>query len=213
MNQRKMVWIGATISMIGSILVFMGNGCSGAFVPKDLSDNSTNTSNSASSEDDDFIPGAKTASVVYANQVLEHLTGCAGVTTPSTGTLSVYENKKGAISVTGAANTVTSPMMMAITSIAGEVCNDLINQESGATKRIFKNFDMTASRLPADADMKDAVTRLALSCWQRQDDNTERQVLLDSIYNSVGATEAMASRKSALMACTSVLSSLDALKN
>lgn len=215
MNKRKLIWIGSTISLVGGILVFMGNGCSGEFVPKNLSDTTArapSSSNEATS-DDDYIPGAKTVSLAYANQILEHLTSCSGVQTPSDSTLLVYENKRGAISVYGSANTVTSPMMMAVTSVAGEVCNDLINQEIAA-QRIFKNINLNANSMPNQADLKDAISRLAISCWQRQDTDAERATLLQAVDTiAVDANQTRATYRSALMVCTSMLSSLDALTN
>jgi len=212
MKNRKLIWIAATISLIGSILVFMGNGCSGQFTPKNFKNASETGLNSANDADmDDIIPGAKTASLAYANQIIDHLASCAGVQTPSDATMLVYENKKGAISVYGAANTVTSPMMMSVASVAGEICNDLIQQEI-SRPRIFKNFDLTSNALPNQNDVKDAITRLALSCWQRQDTDAERNMLIDAV-NSLSTEPSLATKKSALLVCTSMLSSLDALTN
>ena len=108
---------------------------------------------------------------------------------------------------------MTGPAMMAITSIAGEICNDLINQEISVGQRLFTGFDMAASALPNNSQLSDAITRLSLSCWQRNESSGERQALLGLVNSSVGATEVNGSRKAALMICTSMLSSLSALLN
>jgi hypothetical protein len=44
-------------------------------------------------------------------------------------------------------------------------------------------------------------------------DSQERQIVMDLVYQNVTANEAQASKKSALLMCTSMLSSLDSLLN
>ena len=176
-KHRYFKWA-AVISIAGLCAVLVGNGCQefGAWSGKSVADGVSSSSalggdvggvNTPPDIGMDVIPGAKTASMVYSNEVLTHLASCAGVATPSDATVAMYEAKKGAISVYGQANTITSPMMMAITSIAGEVCNDLINQEVKLGGRIFKNMNMSANTLPNNADLVDSVSRIALSCWGR----------------------------------------------
>ncbi len=208
------------------ILVTQGQGCSGQVATKNanISSQSTgggNSSNgssglgveSAPSEDIPVLPNSKTVSVVYSKQILEQMSTCLAVK-PTDRTIATYENKKGAISVYGTANSITSPMMMAVLSVSGEICQDLILQEAPlTTKRIFKDFDLNANLLPTDAVIKNAISRLALSCWQRKETATDSQILSDMVAQSVVATEAQAGRRAALMICTSMLSSLDALTN
>lgn len=217
MNKRKMMAVISVILAVGSILVFMGNGCSGQFQvdPSSIGPSGSNHSQGAQSAatDEDLVPGTKTVSVVYAKQALDQLSACAGVISPSDATQSMYENKKGAISVYGTAETITSPMMMAVISIAGELCNDLINQEKDlANKRIFKGWDLKSNSLPSTGLINESITRLALSCWQKQESSSERQQVSDAVF-SVSQGEANASSKAALMLCTSMLSSLNSLLN
>ncbi len=204
--------------IIGGVILSVGNGCSKSFSTSGGSTSSSNDSETGSTStgsgsDIPVIPGARTVSIVYSKQVVDQLSSCSGLATPSDATLAMYEAKKGAISTYGAANTVTSPMMMAVTSIAGEICNDLINQEIKSGPRLFMGFDMAASALPNNSQLSDSITRMALSCWQRNESSSERQLILDMVNSSVGVTEMNAGRKSALMICTSMLSSLDALLN
>lgn len=220
MNKRSILRIGSVTISLTWVLATVGNGCSQEM--KAL--NSTGSQNSANSNNgldlggaldtpETVTSGTKTVSLVYANEVLNHLASCAGVAKPSDQTLQTYDQKKGAISVYGAASTVTPPMMMAVASIAGEVCNDLINQEIATGQRIFVGINMAANALPSTAAMSDTISRLALSCWQRYDETAERQMILDMVNSSVGNTETMAARKASLMICTSMLSSLDSILN
>ncbi|MGE0633810.1 MAG: hypothetical protein AB7O96_15455 [Pseudobdellovibrionaceae bacterium] len=214
-NTRK-VSIILPLSLFVGVFVVFGNGCSPG---------KKGSSSSASSAPEELTctvkpapvvtidPNAPTASVVYANQALDHYMSCSGLIKASDKTLLTYENKKGAISTYGAYDSVTPPMLMAITSIVGEVCDDLIEQEKASGERLFVGFDLGSNALPVDSAIRDSITRLALSCWQRQDSSEERQILLDMVYDNVQANEEKASRKTALMICTSMLSSLDALTN
>lgn len=224
MANKKMIGIWGTIVILGSILVTLGNGCNGrmggfealgtSLVGGSSGGSSSGTSGTLSGDlSSDIIPGAKTVSLVYSNQVLEQLSTCSGVQSVSDATVRMFEAKKGAISTYGTADTVNSAMMMAVISIAGEVCNDLINQEISAGGRIFSDVNLAANALPTDAALKGAVSRLALSCWNRRETSQEQQVILDMVYKTIGSADAGAARKSALMVCTSMLSSLDSLLN
>ena len=152
-------------SMVFIVVVF-GNGCSnGGFQSSDVSmgDFSSNALQCRSSTDITVIPGAKTVSFVGSGQLLSHLSNCIGLSVPSDATMTVYNEKKGSISTYGAANTITPPMMMAITSIAGEICSDLVDQEIASGGRIFSGINLSASVLPNNAQLQNAISNIALS--------------------------------------------------
>lgn len=218
MTKNKRIVMFAVIAVVGGATLSIGNGCSQQYALRGLASDSTADSTqspatSTGSSDIEVIPGARTVSLVYSKQVLDQLSSCTGVALPSDKTNAMYEQKQGAISVYGYVNTVTSPMMMAVTSIAGEVCNDLINQESMSGRRLFVGYDFNASALPNNSQIADSVSRLALSCWQRNETDLEREILLDLVNSSVAANEPMGGRKAALLTCTAMLSSLDSLLN
>lgn len=217
MTKNKRMAIFAVILVVGGATLSIGNGCSQQYSNRgstDVGSTDNNTSGTGGNNSDvEVIPGARTVSLVYSKQVLDQLSSCTGLAMPSDKTTATYQQKQGAISMYGYVNTVTSPMMMAVTSIAGEICNDLINQEVANGPRLFVGYNFTAASLPTPAQLGDSVSRIALSCWQRNETAEERQVLLDMINSSVGVSEATAGRKSALMICTAMLSSLDSLLN
>jgi hypothetical protein len=206
---RKLAFSILIVSSLTGGLVTLGNGCSGNFKSiesMNVIDAASSDALSGSQPAFPIIPGAKTVSSVYSRQVLDQIVNCAGVKRVSDKTLSMYEQKKGAVSTLGSPETTTSPMMMAVTSIAGEICNDLINQEM-TEPRIFVGINLADSRLPANADAQDAIRRLALSCWQRQETSKELQTVMDL------ANAGSNSRTSMLLACTAMLSSLDSILN
>lgn len=221
MRSYKHMSLLVLIVIIGGLVLSIGNGCSqslnsassGVSANNGATDNSGSAQSDSASTDIPIINGAKTVSIAYSKQIVDQLSSCVGVAQPSDATLAMYEQKKGAVSTYGYANTVTSPMMMAVTSIAGEVCNDLINQEVKTGARIFSGFDMSSNNLPNVSLISDSISRMALSCWQRRETSVERELVLNMVQSSVVATENLAARKSALLVCTSMLSSLDSLLN
>lgn len=220
MKAKKIGILVASATGLVALLVTVGNGCSnrGNFETNMSSTaaagGGTNGS-SGTTTDPDYIPGAKTVSVVYAKQALDQLTSCAGVISPSDSTLSIYNAKKSSISAYGDANSVTAPMMMAIANISGEICNDLINQETNGAQNVFAgwNLSATSSTMPSDNSVVDSLSKLATSCWQLKApiSLSEQQAVLD-LVNTVPAG-AGAGRQKALLLCTATLSSLKSLLN
>lgn len=221
MRSYKHMSLLVLIVIIGGLVLSIGNGCSqslnsassGVSANNGATDNSGSAQSDSASTDIPIINGAKTVSIAYSKQIVDQLSSCVGLAQPSDATLAMYEQKKGAVSTYGYANTVTSPMMMAVTSIAGEICNDLVNQEVKTGARIFSGFDMSSNNLPNASLISDSISRMALSCWQRRETSVERELVLNMVQASVVATENSAARKSALLVCTSMLSSLDSLLN
>jgi len=216
MLNKKVISLFIVVLSFSSVLVVVGNGCSQSVtnISGELTQGSQSTmslvDSVAESTDIQVIPGAPTISVVNTKQVVEQLSSCVGLETVSESTLAMYEQKKGAVSITGVANTITAPMTLAVLSIAGEVCNDLINKESTQTK-FFTNWNLASNILPSDSVVADSITKFALSCWQKKESTEEQKAILDMLSASVVNGEDKAARKSALMLCTTVLSSLDAI--
>lgn len=217
MTKNKRIALLSVLLIVGGATLSIGNGCSQQYSIRGATGlNSTASSGGgagAPNTDIDVIPGARTVSLVYSKQVLDQLASCTGLAIPSDKTTAMYEQKQGAISTYGYVNTVTSPMMMAVTSIAGEICNDLVDQEASKGPRLFLGYNFSAASLPNSSQLSDTVARIALSCWQRNETANERAVLLDMVTSTVGVSEPMAGRKAALMLCTAMLSSLDSLLN
>lgn len=192
--------------------VVIGHGCSEF---KGNSDGSSSSATSLLSSELEIIPkeDTKTVSLVYSNQVLDNFVSCTGIGKASDRTISVYNEKKGAISEFGIVTSLTAPMMMAVMGIAGEVCTDLIDSEAmSSSPRIFVGFDFTSSSIPSSSLISDSARRLARSCWQRNENSTELKTLLDGINAALSSSSSTGkTRKAALLLCTSILSSLEGL--
>jgi len=202
------VAVGGTV-----MLVTVGNGCSKRDAFQSLSSTVAPINNTLGASTEEAIdPTVKMVSVVYAKQMLDQVTSCVGLAKPSDATIRVYQQKSGAISLYGDAGSVTAPMMMATTSIAAEVCNDLIQQEKSRAPHMFVNWGLnsspTSTTLPSNGVLSDTISRMALSCWQRQPTNTEVSDILELAVFGSPTRE-----NSALMVCTAMLSSLKTLLN
>ena len=198
-------------------LTIVGNGCSRFISEPAQSNNPDNNQQEVLPEtgggsgDIPVIPGTKTMSIFYAAQALDHFAVCSGLRKPSDRTIATFDIKKGSMTSNGQVNTITAGGLMAVVALVGDVCDDLIVQDI-ASPRLFVNFNMAGTTLPSDSDLSNAAARLAISCWSRKPDTQEAAYLLNMIKASV-SNETNASRKSALLLCTTVLSSLDAVVN
>ncbi len=215
---KRLVRVFQTALVLVAAVVIFGNGCSeGGFYPNAENNQDLSSTLGGSCVDPnaiEVIPGAKTAALVGSTNVVQHLAACTGLESITGLTKGVYDAKVGSVSTYGAVNSLTPPMMMAVHSIAGEVCNDLVDQEIEKGSRIFAGWDLSANVLPSTSALSVAASNMALSCWRDYElTNEERDIVIDSITSVVGASETEASRKAAVMLCTSMLSSLNALLN
>ncbi len=204
--------------LFGSMIVFscfalgiFGNACGRPFDVRSEKEISSTQVRPAGLPEAVVYPNTKTAAMVYGNQILDHLLACAGVASPSDGTLTVWRAKKGSISETGAYDSITAPMLMAVTSIAGEVCNDLVEIEAavgGDQRRIFNIVDFDSDRLSAGFD--ESLRKLARSCWLREETDEEKSFVMNGM-SQYFTPAAGVNKKAALSLCTQVLASLDTL--
>jgi hypothetical protein len=202
----------ASIVMTGAVIIVgLGQGC-GKFTAMSSDSSSGSAQNSEATSDDPGIqPNTETVALVYGKQVLDHYSSCLGSGIPSDRTLGVYSSKAGTISETGAVSTLTAPMLMAATSIAGEVCEDLLTHEKTAP-RIFIGVNLMSTTLPAQGPLQDAMRRIARSCWSRDEDPAEADIILGAVNSAFqGASGANIAHDAALFMCTSMLGSLDSL--
>lgn len=207
---KRRVWQ-ITFILLGSLTIGIGfgQGCSRPFsAPSGTSDGSS-TAADANDSGYQINPDAETLSMVYNKQVLDHLVSCAGVGIPSDETLATWTSKRGAVSIDGTVLTITAPMLMAVTTISGDVCRDLITQEK-TSPRLFNNVNWSATALPSDTALRDSIRGLALSCWQRPEEDLEQQIVMDAVRSEF-TTGTINVSDAYLFLCTSMLSSLDTL--
>jgi len=210
-NKHLIARISSIVVAGAVIIVGLGQGC-GKFTVVGSDSAGNSAQNSDDSADDPAIqPNTSTVALVYGKQVLDHYSSCLGSGLPTDRTLAMYSSKAGTISETGAVSTLTAPMLMAATSIAGEVCKDLIEKEKSAA-RIFIGINLSGTTVPNQSSMQDAVRRIARSCWSRDEDPAEADIILGAVNSAFqGATGANTSHDAALFMCTSMLGALDSL--
>lgn len=188
----------------GALMLGFGHACS-----KYTADGSGTLA--LSNEDGDrIVLNEKTVSTVYSKQVLDNMVSCLGIGQASNSAKEIFENMKQSVSERGKAKELTPPMLMGITSLAGEVCQQLVDQEKALSeKRIFSGFDFNSGSV-GDSDVSAAVTRLARSCWLRNETNSENNAILDSVYDSFGSN--LDPEDVAVYTCTAVLASFDSIQ-
>ncbi len=228
-SMKKKLRLLSLISLVGIAMVFIGHGCSKFSGHGSSSSSSNATNNGSPNESQDFpiIPGERTVSTVYAKQVLDNMTSCSGIGTPSVGTIQEWNQRLGTLSEYGYATSVTGPMLMGIVAIAGEICNDLLNIETpkvSSQRIIFDGVDFTKGPSSlSSSTLRLVINRLARNCWQRDDESTpaagettsETDLIING-YNDIiaagnGDTPAQ-TRNGMLAVCTGMLSSLSAIE-
>jgi hypothetical protein len=190
-----------------TVVIGFGQGC--AKTQKSSNAGSVDAASQTNNNTSELDPNSQTLSLVYNKQILDHMVSCSGIGVASDETLITWSEKRGAVSIDGTVLSLTSPMLMAVTTIAGDVCRDLINTEK-TTPRLFNNINWSATSLASDATLNDSIRGLALSCWQRQEADEERQVIMDALHSEFG-TGTINNSDAFLFLCTSMLSSLDTL--
>ncbi|MEK6554587.1 MAG: hypothetical protein AABZ31_05060, partial [Bdellovibrionota bacterium] len=122
----------------------------------------------------------------------------------------------GMYSETGAVTTVNSSALLAMTTVAGELCNDLLNTEYAAGRMPASNrfFPMVGNpNGAASAELSatvrtDIIRRMARSFWQRNEDTEELAAISAGVAEAMAAEPNMNARKASLYMCTAMLSSV-----
>jgi hypothetical protein len=170
-----------------------------------------------------IIPGTRTASTVYANQVLENLVSCSGIEMTSTRIREVWGQRKGSLSEDGKAVSVTGPMLISMASISAEICRELIAKEAATNmsdRRIFTEVNLAPGAAAQDRNgFSNSLSRLTKACWQRTPTAEESTTILDPLSavtdDPAGRMIASANetnRARALFMCTAVLASLKSIE-
>ncbi|MBK7843222.1 MAG: hypothetical protein IPJ71_05925 [Bdellovibrionales bacterium] len=163
-----------------------------------------------------IVEGARTVAVLHSGQVLQNMMSVAGVDVPSAATVAMYDLKKTTFSENGRANSVNAPIVMALASVGGEVCSDLIVQEkakAAADRRIYVQVNFSSGPTNfSNAGRADSIRRLARSFWGRNETDAELQILQSALAEAVsaGGTAAKDTEVVALYLCSAMIASLDA---
>lgn len=174
----------------------------------------------------------KPMSVLYSENVMISMQNQLGIQTPSARTIAAFAAGKSQLSAKGPfgnTDTVNQPMWGALTTLSGEFCVDTINLEKAkpvgsaaapGTRSFFNqvNFTQAPNNLSMTA-RADSIRRLSLALWGRAETADE----LTQIQNGLTAmlqlppvantSVAVQTENAMLFVCTSMLASLDSIRN
>ncbi|MFK8137944.1 MAG: hypothetical protein AB8E15_06270 [Bdellovibrionales bacterium] len=206
--KRRNIKIVSLLMFSGAMMLGFGHACS-----QYHADGSGNLDVFAA--EDIIFYGEKTVSVVSARQVLDNYTECLQIRDDelSNDVVSTFNNTKASLAIKGEAGEVNGPMMMALTSLSGALCDNVIRTEEildSSNRGFFKEIDFDRDQWQEEA-MVNSMRRLSRSCWRRNEDPEERDRILNEIVNTYGNSPDP--RTASLFMCTAILASADAFVN
>lgn len=122
-----------------------------------------------------------------------------------------YISRFGTMSSTANLGNMNSPLMLASTSLAGDVCNNAITREVAGTRNLFPGVDFNAA--PNAGTFAAATTAMADAFYGRRINGDELAVLNSYFADmtSAGTQNGALTRTVVLGACSAMLSSFDSL--
>ncbi len=158
--------------------------------------------------------------LLTSEQVYESMMNLTGQkATVTNAQLGEFDRRSGAFGVSPELNKVNAPMMIALTSFSGEVCNGLVQREqnlAAAQRQYFQNvnFGMAIAQLN-DTNYQDVVSKLTNSFMGRAPSSEE--VTLFSTYRTefiaaipaANVAQTAQTRALVLSTCAAVLSGFD----
>lgn len=131
-----------------------------------------------------------------------------------------FNLRSGTLSVTSDLKFMNAPMLLAITSLAGEVCNGLVAREQAIAdttqRRFFSNVNFGQAIANFDQQSySSTVSRLASSFWGRSPSSEELQMFSEFRNDFIAAVpaaqinQAAQTRALALSTCTAMLATFD----
>ncbi len=159
--------------------------------------------------------------VNYSENILTSMLTVTGVPASRT-TMNSYSDKKTKISETGLATAITAPMWLAVTNLAGDVCEDLVTQEAALTapdRSFFGQVDFAQGPSKVSAAIQnDVVRRMARAFWGRNETAQELSLIKSAVSSSFSASASgttdngTMTQNEMLFFCSGMLASLDSQK-
>jgi hypothetical protein len=156
----------------------------------------------------------KSLSVVHSEQILLNMESITGVTA-SAETKANWAKNRYVFSERGKVNSVNAPMLNALTGLAAEICDDLLDKEMAMDaddRNFFKrvNFDSGPAEF-SSSQRREVMRRFARASWSRNETPEEQQMLETALDESDFGDQATETKKIGLFICVSMLSSMDAI--
>jgi hypothetical protein len=159
--------------------------------------------------------------LLSAEQTLSSMMKVTNTTMASPATLNEYTSRYGALAAGNDLSMANAPLMLGATSLAGEVCNNLLAQEKAlpaADRNFFGAVNFAAGLNSFNDNAYAMVVRgMARSFWGRSE-NTEEAALLSNFKNefimavpAANIGDAAATSNLMLGTCAAMLSSVEAI--
>jgi hypothetical protein len=151
--------------------------------------------------------------VSYSEDLLQSFQAQTGAAA-SNRTMTAFRNEITKVPEAGKADGVTAPMWNAITNLAGESCQDLVEKERDGGKRVFQMIDLKNNTVAISKEAKEnAIRGMARSFWGRNESESERSMIREALDEAFPQTTTTAQKERAMLyACTAMLAALDAHK-
>lgn len=137
-----------------------------------------------------------------------------GTGSASSASFNAWQTARPLFSEDGAADSLTAPMLMNITNVAGQVCADLIASEtSAASPRMYSQWNFKAG--PASltsAAINDAIRRFSRQVWGRNETEGERQMIYSAVTSNFSGTAASDTSAAAMMICVAFMGSFNGVQ-
>jgi len=162
------------------------------------------------------VTATKTVTVTNVGALLDNVTAQLGLGTPSAAARTAYDNNRSRVSESGVVDSVTSPMWLAITNVAGASCADLVTKEAAlpdAQRNFFAGVDFTKGPDTAKAQastLNNVVHKLARAVWARDEDSGELSAVTTSAGAQFSGTNAAQTSLMMRYVCAAMTASLDA---
>lgn len=215
MKMNKNLKVSAQLASLAVLVVFGYQNCAPGTLNSKSMASTTTTSFSECEGGVCEVIDQKVVGVSTSQNALTTMLQQTGVQNPSNNTRNAYRDQGNKISETGASNTITAPMWVAVSTIASEVCNDLVTAEKAlpaADRRFFTSVDFTRGFNQMSVEAKeDSIRRLARSLWARNESGQEKILIraaVDEAFN--GSTATADTDRAVFFICTTMLSSMRA---
>ncbi|MGE0763985.1 MAG: hypothetical protein AB7N80_11955 [Bdellovibrionales bacterium] len=211
----------ASIVTLAVVVSTFGFACSTGLQGNSLDNSSAGFDLPSTIEIPPATSGIPTVGVPILGQTYATLFSALQVVTPTTQSRDEFNRQSGNFSDSGQPGTLGSPLALAFSTLAGQVCLDRIafesNANNAANKVLFNSINLAAA--PAnnvnDANLGVAINRIARSIWQRNESAEERQILTTAVNESMALdnqNNANKTQEAALFLCTAMASALNGVQ-
>jgi hypothetical protein len=154
--------------------------------------------------------------LMTSKQVYESMLNLTGQVNRKTASQQTeFASRSQAMADTSNIASVNAPLQLGTTSVAGEICRKVINDEKNGVvpRKLFAGVDFTTGPSSQAAGYSAAVRKMALTYWGREPDQAESEYITKFYqdFTSGVASTAAETDKLYLATCAAMLASFDSM--